>query len=54
MKIAEFDKVLLKDGMTGYVVEIFGNNEVYLVDVDLPDDEWDTIDVKPGDIERVL
>lgn len=54
MKIDEFDKVLLKDGKTGYVVELFGNNEAYLVDVDLLDDEWDTVAVKPEDIERVL
>lgn len=54
MKIKEFDKILLKDGRTGYVVEIFGNDEAYLVDVDISDDEWDTIDVKPEDIEQVL
>ena len=54
MKINEFDKVLLKDGRTASVVEIFGDGEAYLVDVDLPDNEWDTIDVKPEDIVQVI
>ncbi len=54
MKINEFDKVLLKDGRTAHVVEIFGNGEAYLVDVDLLDNEWDTIDVRAEDIEKVL
>ena len=34
MKLKEFDKVLLKDGDTAYIVEIFNDGEAYLADVD--------------------
>ena len=54
MKNEQYDKIELKDGRTASVVEIFGEGEVYLVDVDLPDNEWDTIDVKPEDIVQVI
>ena len=54
MTIKMYDKVLLKDGRTASIVEIFKDGEAYLVDVDLPDNEWDTIDVKYSDIESVI
>lgn len=54
MKIEEFDKIMLKDGRTGYIVEILEENVAYLMDVDLPDNEYDTIGVKYEDIKAVL
>jgi len=54
MNIELYDKILLNDGRTAYVVEILKEKEAYLVDVDLPDNEWDTIDVKYTDIAKVL
>ncbi|MCM1237571.1 MAG: hypothetical protein NC489_46500 [Ruminococcus flavefaciens] len=54
MKIEEFDKVRLKDGRTASVVEIFGDGQVYLVDVDLPGPDWETISIKKEDIESVM
>ena len=54
MKIEQYDKIRLKDGRTASVVEIFEEGEAYLVDVDLPGPEWETIDIKYGDIESVI
>lgn len=54
MKIEQYDKILLKDGRIAYVVEIFEENVAYLVDVDLPGPEWETIDIKHSDIEKVI
>lgn len=54
LKPKMFSKVLLKDGRTANIVEIFGNYELYLADVDQPDGDIDTIDVKPEDIEKII
>jgi len=54
MKIEQYDKIELKDGRTASVVEIFGEGEVYLVDVDLPGPDWETISIKPDEIKAVL
>lgn len=54
MKIEQYDKVLLKDGRTASVVEIFGDGEVYLVDVDLLGPDWETISVQKEDIKEVI
>ncbi len=34
MKVDLFDKVLLKDGRTGFVVEVLNNGEAYMIEVD--------------------
>ncbi|MCI8992263.1 MAG: hypothetical protein HFG80_05975 [Eubacterium sp.] len=54
MKIEEYDKIKLKDGRTASVVEILEEGVAYLVDVDLPGPEWDTIEVWQEEIESVL
>lgn len=54
MKIEQYDKILLKDGRTASVVEIFEENVAYLVDVDLPGPDWETIDIKYSDIKKVI
>lgn len=54
MKIEQYDKVLLKDGRTASIVEILEEGVAYLVDVDLPGPEWETIDVKHDDIQAVM
>ena len=48
------DKVILKDGRTATIVEILEDGVAYLVDVDLPGPDWDTIDIKYEDIYQVL
>lgn len=54
MRINRYDHVLLKDGRTATVVEIFGNGKDYLVDVDLPGPDWETIDIEYNDIEKLI
>lgn len=35
-KIDQYDKVLLKDGCTAYIVEIFEDGKAFLADIDKP------------------
>lgn len=35
-KIDQYDKVLLKDGCTAYIVEIFDDGQAFLADIDKP------------------
>ncbi|MGN0194611.1 MAG: hypothetical protein ACI39G_05835 [Pseudoramibacter sp.] len=49
--LKQYDKVLLKDGRTATIVEILGDGDEYIVDVDLKDD-WDTIAVMRQDIKK--
>lgn len=53
MKIEMYDKVLLKDGDQGYIVEIFDDGKAYVADIDREDrthTEW----VMPEDIDKVI
>lgn len=54
MKIEEYDKVLLKDGRTASIVEILEEGVAYLVDVDLPGPDWDTVEIWHNEIASVL
>ena len=52
MKIEQYDKVLLKDGDTAVIVEIFGGGKAFIADIDRKggtETDW----VKPEDIKRV-
>ena len=53
MQINQYDRVRLKDGRTATVVEVFGDNEYFIVDVDLGDD-WETVDVWKKDILEII
>ena len=48
----QYDSVLLKDGRKGVIVEIF--EDACIVDVGSSPKDWETIDVKKEDIEKVL
>ena len=48
-----YDRIRLKDGRTASVVEIFGDGEDLLVDVDL-EKYWETIWIKKDDIQELL
>ena len=53
MKIKQYDKVLLKDGTTAYIVEIFDDGKAFVADINKKsgiDTNW----IKPDDIERVI
>lgn len=54
MKIEEYDKVKLKDGRTASIVEILEEGVAYLVDVDLPGPDWDTVEIRQKDIESII
>lgn len=49
-----YDKVILKDGRHGDVVEILEPGVAYLIDVELPGPDWDTIEIRHSDISKVL
>lgn len=36
MQVALYDQCRLRDGRTGWIVEIFGNHEAYMVELDKP------------------
>lgn len=50
MTIKQYDKIILKDGRTVTVVEILEDGVAYLVDVDLPGPDWETIEIRHSDI----
>lgn len=53
MQINQYDRVRLKDGRTATVVEVFGDNEWFIVDVDL-DGDRETIGAFKNEIQEVL
>ena len=53
MQINQYDRVRLKDGRTATVVEVFGDNEWFIVDVDL-DGDWEPIGAFKNEIQEVL
>lgn len=50
MMIKQYDRVRLKDGRTGTVVEVLEEGKAYVVDVDLPGPDWETIEIRQEDI----
>lgn len=52
--IKMFDHVVLKDGREGAVVEIFGDQEAFEVDIGFSPEDWETITVKREDIDKVI
>ncbi|MBU5673236.1 hypothetical protein [Paenibacillus brevis] len=52
-KIEQYDTVLLKDGRTGCAVEVFGDQDVFEIDVGSSPEDWETITVKRNEIEKV-
>ena len=53
MEIKEFDTVLLKDGRTGSVMEVFPDGSL-IVDVGSSSEDWETLyDKTVDDVEKV-
>lgn len=53
MKIDLYDKVLLKDGDTAFIVEIFDGGKAFLADIDRKagtETDW----LKPEEIKKVI
>ena len=53
-RIKDFDHVLLKDGREGAVVEILGDQDIFLIDIGLSPEDWETIEVQRAEIEKVI
>lgn len=53
-RIEQYDHVVLKDGREGCAVEVFGDQELFLVDIGSSIKDWDTIDVAREDIVKVI
>lgn len=53
MEIKEFDTVLLKDGRTASIVEVF-ENKAFIADIGSSPKDWETISITIDDIEKVL
>ena len=53
MKVELYDNVKLTNGQIASVVEILGNYEAYIVDVEI-DGDYDTITVLPEQIDKIL
>ncbi len=54
MNVKLYDKVILKDGRRGDIVAILDPGVAYLVDVELPGPDWDTIEIRQSNIKEVL
>ncbi|MCI9517603.1 MAG: hypothetical protein HFI80_11670 [Lachnospiraceae bacterium] len=54
MKIKMFDKVLLKDGRTAFIVEIYGQSGDYEADIEMPDGTIKTDTIHITDIRKIL
>jgi len=52
--INQYDRVLLKDGREGSVVEILGDQDIFLVDVGSAPGEWQNLTLKRSDIVKVI
>jgi len=52
--IKPYAHVILKDGREGCVVEILGDQEVFIVDIGSSPVDWETIEVQRQDIARVV
>lgn len=53
MRVKQYDTVLLKDGREAVIVEAF-EGTAFIADVGSSEKDWETIDIKIEDIERVL
>ena len=54
MTVKQYDKVQLKDGRTVTIVEVLKEGTAYVVDVDLPGPDWETIEIHQKDIDKVI
>lgn len=48
--IKQYEHVKLADGREGCVIEVFGDQELFMIDIKTDDGGWDTIDVRREEI----
>ena len=54
MKLDMFQKIRLKDGRVGHIIEIFNEGEAYMVDLMAGDNEYEQETVFPKDIKSLI
>lgn len=54
MTVEQYDKVRLKDDRTCTIVDILEEGVAYIVDVNLPGPDWETIEIRQEDIAEVI
>lgn len=54
MDIKMYDKILLKDGRTAFIVDVYGDSGDYEADIDMPDGSILTDTIHIEEIERKL
>ena len=53
-RIEQYDHVVLIDGREGCVVEILGDQDIFLVDIGSSPEDWENIDVKRDEMVYVV
>jgi hypothetical protein len=54
MKLNMFQKIRLKNGNTGHIIEIFNDGEAYMIDIMTEDGEYEQKTIYPKDIQSVV
>jgi len=54
VKLEMYQKVFLKNGKKGHIIEIFNNGEAYMVDIKTQDGNYDQVTIYPNDIRSVI
>jgi hypothetical protein len=54
MKIEMYQRIFLKNGKRGRVIEIFKGGEAYMIDVMSSDGEYEQVTIFPRDIKSVI
>lgn len=54
MCLKVYDAIILKDGRTGKIVEILEEGVAYLIDIDLPGPDWETVQIYYSEIEAKI
>ena len=52
--IKQYQKVKLKNGNLAVIVEILGNSEAYIADIEVSEDDYETDTIYPSDIASVF
>ena len=52
--IKQYQKVRLKDGKDAIIVEILGNGEAYIADIEISEGDYETDTIYPKDIKSVF
>jgi hypothetical protein len=54
MALEMFQKIRLKNGKVGHIIEIFNDGEAYMVDINMGDGEYEQETISPKDILNII